>query len=202
MSEAALFKAQLGPCWQQVHPDIQARFDADPLPGQPIFYDGVMTEIGCSTVGAMLAHLSCLFTTGALCPWRGTDVPALIEVYKITGSDDIHKIRRYDFPNGKTYTFRSRMTCAADNTLLEYVGGGFGMTVHVAERDGALFFTDGGYFWQCGARRWRLPRLFSPGQVELTHANLDRNRFTIAIRIAHPLLGTLYTQTGHFTRRA
>lgn len=201
MSEAALFKSQLGACWQDVHPEIQARFDADPVPGQPIFYDGVMTRIDCTRLGALLAWVCGFFTTGALCPWRGSDIPALIEVYKKPGSDAIYKKRRYDFPNGRSYLFESEMCCAPDYTLLEFVGGGFGMTIKVMERDRALFFTDGGYFW--GNQRWRLrlPALLSPGKVELTHANLDRDRFTISIRITHPLFGVLFVQEGLFARR-
>ncbi len=201
MSEAALFKAQLGACWQQVHPDIQARFDADPLPGQPIYYDGCMTRVECSRLGAALAWVSGLFTTGALCPWRGMDVPAFITVYKEPGCDDILKLRRYEFPGGRSYLFRSRMHAAANGELLEFVGGGMGMRVTVQERNGALFFTNGGYF--IGTKAWqiRLPALLSPGKVELTHANLSRDRFTISIRITHPWFGVLYEQEGEFQRR-
>ena len=201
MSEAALFKSQLGTCWQQVHPDIQARFDADPLPGQPIQYDGMMTRVTCSRFGALLAWLSGFFTTGALCPWRGTAIPAFITVYKEPGCEDILKLRRYEFPGGRSYLFRSRMHATAQGELLEFVGGGFGMTVKVQERDGALFFTDGGYF--IGTKSWqiRLPALLSPGKVALTHANLSRNRFSISIRITHPWFGVLYEQEGEFERQ-
>ena len=201
MWEAALFKSQLGASWKNVHPDIQERFDADPVPEQPIYFDGLMTKLDCSGLGMLLAHISSYFTTGALCPHRGTNVSAEFEVYKITGSDDIYKIRRYCFSSGKTYIFRSRMHATTEGELLEFVGGGFGMLVRVQEKEGALFFTEGGYF--IGGNRWRLrlPALLSPGKVALTHANLDRNRFRISIRITHPLFGLLYDQEGVFSRR-
>ena len=35
-SEGELFKKILGPAWRQLHPDIQARFDKNPLPGKPL----------------------------------------------------------------------------------------------------------------------------------------------------------------------
>jgi hypothetical protein len=35
-SEGELFKKILGPEWRRLHPDIQARFDKNPLPGKPL----------------------------------------------------------------------------------------------------------------------------------------------------------------------
>jgi len=44
MSDAALFITQLGACCQQVHPDVQAPFDTDALPVQPVYYEDTMTQ--------------------------------------------------------------------------------------------------------------------------------------------------------------
>ena len=39
-SEGELFKKILGPEWNKLHPDIQARFDKNPQPGKPLYYSG------------------------------------------------------------------------------------------------------------------------------------------------------------------
>lgn len=198
MSEAALFKSQIGADWEKVDKRIQIRFDADPNPGKPIYYKGTMKLLKRSWFGWILAKMT-FFTDGAFCAWNGIDIPAEIEVYKEEGCDDICKVRRYYFPNKKKpYIFISRMHLNAKGDLLEFVGAGFGMIVKVKEKDGALFFTNGSYFLQIGSIRLTIPALLSPGKVILTHTNIGANQFRIEIDITHPIFGQVFYQDGIF----
>jgi len=67
-SEGELFKKILGAEWGKLHPDIQARFDKNPLPGKPLYYAGRLSELRCSRLGWMLGYLSRPFLNGALMP--------------------------------------------------------------------------------------------------------------------------------------
>ncbi|TNE30573.1 MAG: DUF4166 domain-containing protein [Alphaproteobacteria bacterium] len=198
MSEAALFKSQLGDDWDKIDPNIQTRFNADPAPGRPIIYKGKMTVLRRSWLGWLIAKLT-FFTDGAFCAWNGTDIEADIEVFKKDGSEDIHKIRRYYFPDKKkTYIFKSHMHLNEQGELLEFVGAGLGMVVKVQEKNHALFFTDGGCFFHIGTYRVSMPSFLTLGKIKLTHTNTGKNRFKIVIDITHPLFGQLFYQEGVF----
>jgi hypothetical protein len=197
MAEGALIRAKLGTEWDQVHPDVQARFFQNALPGQPLQYEGVMTIMKCSFIGMILARICLLFTNGALCPYQGKDIRAEIDVFTQPGSTDIIKTRHYFFSN-KAYIFSSHMRQDTNGDLLEYVSKSIGMKINVKSNMGNLHFTDGGYFIEFGKLRIMLPLFFSPGALELHHINIDPNRFRIRIDITHPLFGRMYEQEGIF----
>ena len=80
-SEGELFKKILGPAWKTLHPDIQRRFDKNPLPGQPLYYTGTLTELTASRLGRWLGFMSRPFIQGALfaAMRAGTNVASDIE---------------------------------------------------------------------------------------------------------------------------
>ncbi|HUH85157.1 MAG TPA: DUF4166 domain-containing protein, partial [Stellaceae bacterium] len=73
-----------------------------------------------------------------------------------------------------------------------------GMTLALAESQGALHFRSTEYFWRW--RRWRLalPRWLTPGEMHVVHADLGGGRFRFAIAITHPLFGEIIRQDGVF----
>ncbi len=141
--EGHLFKEYLGNAWVHIHPNIQRRFSQDPTPEHPICYSGVMTQVRCSWLGKLLAHS--VQWTGALQPYRGTQVPVEIKVSAQPGIDGVFKERIYQFAGKKPFRFNSHMVMR-EGKLLEFVGGGFGMQIHIDVKDGNLHFTDKGYF--------------------------------------------------------
>ena len=73
--------------------------------------------------------------------------------------------------------------------VLEYVGIGLGMKLHV-ESDG--------YFWDLFGFRIPLPGLITPGKTFLCHRNNSAKQFDIGIGIRHALFGATFTQAGVF----
>lgn len=94
-SEGELFKKILGPTWRKLHPDIQARFDKNPVPGKPLYYTGTLSELSCSRVGRLLGYLSMPFVKGALMPYNDADFPVDIQVYSRDNCAWIFKERTY-----------------------------------------------------------------------------------------------------------
>lgn len=196
-TEGQLFRDELDAEWQKLSINIRQRFDHDPLPGTPMFYQGTMSRIECSRVGKWLAW--CVQFTGALMPQEGRDIPVNIAVWTETDSTAVFKQRSYQFPcRRKPFLFRSRMLRDAQGRLVEYVGGGFGMYIsaHVHAQD--LYFEDKGYFFECCGLRLPIPALLGPGKVKLHHRNISSTAFAISIDITHPLFGPMYFQQGHF----
>lgn len=197
-SEGELFKKILGPQWQLLHPDIQARFDKNPLPGQPLRYQGRLSELRCSRLGRVLGHLSMPFIDGALMPYNDADFPVDIEVYSKVGSAAIFKQRIYRLNRRQPVQFTSFMAESEQGEVLEYVGMGLGMKLQLSVRDGNLHFESDGYFWDVLGVRLPLPGLLTPGKTYLCHRNNSANQFDIRIEIRHALFGTTFTQAGVF----
>lgn len=197
-SEGELFKKILGPQWRELHPDIQARFDKNPLPGKPLYYTGSLTELRSSRVGKLLGYLSMPLIQGALMPYDDADFPVDIQVYSKHNCAWIFKQRIYRLNRRKAVMFTSYMAESARGEVLEYVGMGLGMKLLLDVRDGNLHFESDGYFWQLFGVRIPLPDLLTPGKTFLCHRNNSGNQFDIRIEIRHPLFGTTFTQAGVF----
>lgn len=197
-SEGELFKKILGPAWGGLHPDIQARFDSNPAPGQPLHYSGRLTQLHCSRLGRVLGHLSRPFLKGALIPYTDHDVPVEIEVYAKPACASIFKQRTYRLNGRKAILFTSFMTEGPRGEVFEYVGMGLGMQLQLSVRDGNLHFESDGYFWQLFGVRLPLPALLTPGKTFLCHRNNSANQFDIRIEIRHPWFDTTFTQAGVF----
>lgn len=197
-SEGELFKKILGQEWRKLHPDIQARFDKNPLPGKPLYYTGSLSELSSSRAGKLLGYLSMPLIQGALMPYDDADFPVDIQVYSKHNCASIFKQRTYRLNGRKPVMFTSFMAESPQGEVLEYVGMGLGMKLLLEVRDGNLHFESDGYFWQLFGARIPLPDLLTPGKTFLCHRNNSSNQFDIRIEIRHPLFGTTFTQAGIF----
>lgn len=200
-SEGELFKKILGPEWSRLHPDIQARFDKNPLPGQPLNYTGYLSELTCSRLGRVLGYITRPMIKGALMPYNDADFPVDITVYSKQDCPAIFKQRIYRLNGCKPVQFTSFMQESSTGEVLEYVGMGLGMKLVLEVRDGNLHFESDGYFWEVLGVRIPLPGLLTPGKTFLCHRNNNANQFDIRIDIRHPIFGTTFTQAGVFRER-
>lgn len=197
-SEGELFKKILGSAWGGLHPDIQARFDKNPLPGKPLHYRGRLSELTCSRLGRLLGYLTMPLIKGALMPYNDADFPVDIQVYSKPDCASIFKQRIYRLNVRKPVMFTSFMAESSKGEVLEYVGMGLGMKLVLDVREGNLHFESDGYFWEVFGVRIPLPGLITPGKTFLCHRNNHANQFDIRIEIRHALFGTMFTQVGVF----
>ena len=197
-SEGELFKKILGSEWLRLHPDIQARFDKNPLPGKPLRYRGELSELTCSRLGRVLGYLTMPLIDGALMPYNDANFPVDIEVYSKENCAAIFKQRIYRLNRRKPVQFTSYMAESSKGEVLEYVGMGLGMKLVLDVRDGNLHFESDGYFWDVFGVRIPLPAWLTPGKTFLCHRNNNPAQFDIRIEIRHPLFGTTFTQAGVF----
>ena len=190
---ARLLRADLGDrAWSRLMPAIRSRFVANPQRDRPLRYRGRMQWVYCSPLGALIGGLLRRF---AILPDRCAR-DAAFEFTIVGRGNALAKRRSYAIGGHRPFVFNSRFTGQPD--LHEEFSGGIGMRLGLRETDGALLFHDRGYTLRIGKRRLTLPRWLSVGRFELLHRNIDQRRFQIIIRVAHPLLGTLFYQRGEF----
>jgi hypothetical protein len=197
-SEGELFKKILGSEWRNLHPDIQARFDKNPAPGRPLYYQGVLSELKCSWIGKLMGYLTMPMIKGALIPYSDRDFPVDIQVYSKPDCPFIFKQRIYHLHHRKPIQFTSYMAESEKGEVLEYVGMGLGMKLVLHIQEGNLYFTSDGYFWDVFGWRMPLPGVLTPGKTFLCHRNNSPSEFNIHIEIKHCLFGTMFTQIGVF----
>ena len=197
-SEGELFKKIMGHKWNNLHPNIQERFNHKASPTQPLQFVGELTELRCSFWGKILAYLTQPFIAGALIPYNSNQCAVDIDVYTEEHSSFLYKKRLYKIPNRKPIEFISYMTESKTGDILEYVGCGIGMKLLVFEKETNLHFKSDGYFIDIGLCCLPIPKLFSPGDIYLIHINEGKDKFRIVIDITHKWLGKMFLQKGIF----
>lgn len=138
VSEGELFKKILGAEWQNLHPDIQARFDKNPIQGKPLNYTGMLSELKCSLLGKLLGYITMPMIKGALIPFNDSNFPVDIQVYSKPNCPFIFKQRIYRLHDRKPIQFTSYMRESEKGEVLEYVGMGLGMKLVLHVQDGDL----------------------------------------------------------------
>lgn len=198
---AGVLRASLGAHWNRLHPQIRARFTLAPGATRQSFA-GTMHRIERSALGWLIAKLIAFVRilpaqSARNVPFEFNLTPAPAHA---PGSAWI-KQRVYRFRGGD-FEFRSVMRFTPDGKLIEQFPCGLGMTIELGVEGvngDTLTFRDAGYFLRLG--KWRLPlaRWLTVGRFTLAHRNIDRERFSVAIRLDHPLFGALFHQYGEFS---
>lgn len=190
-----LLRSAMGePAWARLDAAIAARFGADISANQSLVFKGKMQWVYCSVLGALIARVlkSCAILPQRCC--RHSNFEFRIGMQ----NGEIIKRRTYALDNEKPFVFDS--VFRDEPALHEEFGGGLGMYLMLTVKHGALFFRDRAYFLRLGRFRLPLPRWLTVGSFDLLHRNIDQHRFQVIIRVAHPLLGTLFYQRGEFEK--
>jgi hypothetical protein len=94
----------------------------------------------------------------------------------------IHTAKRFSGPTG----------------LEEYAGHGVSMALTVHAVDGQLVFCSAGYWLEIAGRRYRIPRILTPGRMVVTHGELGDGRFVFTLQVIHPMFGEIIRQSAVF----
>lgn len=195
----SVIKEHLGAEWNKLHPNIQARFEHDPEEGQIIHYTGKI-DTESSHAGCLFAHLTRIIGN-PLTPYQGKNIPLDVRLFRKEKTNGICWQRTYHFPEKKPYTVTSVKKTGRQGEMLECVGGGFGMVLHVFVKNQQLHFKSTCYFLQLGSCRILLPDWLTPGQTHVIHTDLGDGNFRFTINMTHTLLGRTFFQDGIFRRK-
>ena len=182
--------------WSRLPEPVRKRFSKPAVPGSITLYRGVVVITELSTAGRILAVAAAL--VGAPLPAiDGAAGPASVTVIEDAGLGGQSWTRVYPRPGRFPQVVHSAKRFRGPTGLEEYVGRGIGMTLSLAVEDGALVFRSGRYFVEVAGRRLVVPRLLSPGRMEIVHTQIEGRRFSFRLTLTHPLLGRLIHQHAH-----
>lgn len=192
------FRQLLGrDAWRVLPAAIQRRFSKRLAGGRTVVYVGRTTHMQISRAGFLLAQAARLIG-GPLPVSRDVDVPSVVTVTEDMATGGQIWTRLYAHRRGFPQVIHSSKRFAGPTGLEEHVGCGVGMTLTLAASEVALTFKSDRYFVQFGSFRLVLPRWLEPGQLTISHDEIDPERFAFTLNLEHPLLGQLIHQRAVF----
>ncbi len=192
------FRALVGEAgWARLPEAVQRRFSRRLAPGDVAFYVGEVLETRLSRLGRVLSFLA--RAIGAPLPLDdATGGGATVAVMENEGLGGQSWTRTYARAGRFPQVIHSAKCFSGPTGLEEHVGGGVGMALSVGEEGGALVFRSAGYFFSAGRIRISLPRLLTPGDMEIVHEDEGGGAFLFKLTLRHAWLGVLVKQTARF----
>jgi hypothetical protein len=183
--------------WSRLPPAVRRRFSKRLAGGRTVVYAGRVTDMMLSRAGAVLAQLARLIG-GPLPTSRDVDVPSVVTVTEDMRSGGQVWTRLYARRGGFPQVIHSSKRFDGPTGLEERVGCGVGMTLRVCATERALIFKSDRYFVDLGRLRVLLPRRLCPGNLTVTHGEIDTTHFSFSLELVHPWLGLLIYQRAVF----
>lgn len=188
--------------WMQLPPAVRRRFSKRFKPCEAILYNGHVVETRLSRAGRILSMLARVIGSPLPGP-NGNTGAAAVTVMQDATTGHQNWTRTYERAGGFPQVVHSMKRFAGPTGLEEYVGAGIGMSLDLSVEDSALVFRSGHYFFELGRFRMRLPRMFSPGVMEIVHRDEPdycglANAFSFRLTLTHPLFGCLVHQLAYF----
>jgi Domain of unknown function (DUF4166) len=183
--------------WASLPLAVRRRFSKRLAGGRTVVYAGEVLETRMSSAGWCLAQLARL-VGGPLPTAREAKVPSVVTVTEDMASGGQIWTRLYGRRRGFPQIIHSAKRFAGPTGIEEYLGRGFGMTLGIGVKDGALVFRSDSYFVEIFGRRMRLPNWLSPGIMTVTHAERGNGQFTFTLEVDHPRFGLLIRQSAAF----
>ncbi|MCC7250512.1 DUF4166 domain-containing protein [Hyphomicrobium sp.] len=192
------FRALVGEVgWARLPVAVQRRFSKRLVSGDVVLYAGEVLETRLSRVGWLLSFLA--RAIGAPLPLDdGMTGPTTVAVMENAGLGGQSWTRTYARAGRFPQVIHSAKCFSGPTGLEEHVGCGVGMSLAVAEEEGALVFRSVRYFLTIGRLRVLVPRLIEPGTVEVVHRDKGGGAFQFTLALRHRRLGVLIAQTARF----
>eukprot|EP01124_Arcella_intermedia_P030616 TRINITY_DN6737_c0_g1_i1.p1 TRINITY_DN6737_c0_g1~~TRINITY_DN6737_c0_g1_i1.p1 ORF type:complete len:211 (-),score=61.15 TRINITY_DN6737_c0_g1_i1:8-640(-) len=194
-----VFESLMGTAsWNRLNGSIRERLMKEMFSEKRVHFRGRIEIVETSRMGRFMAYFG--YFTGGLCPYTGNNVECDVYAYHLPGTNDMFKKRLYHFP-GKTWEFESRghfTEKTGEMKLLEYCKAGFGMVLEMKEIDGNIEFLGRQYFWDTPIGFLKMPSLFTPGVLHLSHKHKSETEFYYEMKMIHSIWGLTFYQKGWF----
>lgn len=193
------FRRLLGEdAWQRLPQPVRERFGRTLAPGESAGFIGEVSFTSITTVGWLWAQVARLLG-GPLPLKRLSHTPAAVLVTEDSAAAGMQLWTRiYHEPGHLPQVIRSVKRFHGPTGLEECVGAGVGMMLSATVEHRCLVFRSEDYFWRLATLRMRIPRLLTPGRIEVVHREECAGRFSFTLTVDHPWFGRIIEQVAFF----
>ncbi len=183
--------------WASLPEDVRKRFSKRVQGGASAVYVGLIDAVRMNWAGRLLSQA--LRVIGAPLPIsRDVNVPSVVTVTEDVATEGQVWTRLYGNRNGFPQIIHSAKRFSGPTGLEEYIGAGVSIALKTSVEDGVLVFSSDQYFMKIGNWKIRLPGIFFPVKLRVTHEETDADAFLFTLTLSHRLLGELIYQAGHY----
>jgi hypothetical protein len=184
--------------WHSLPAAIRARFGKRLQGGASVAYQGKVIAMHMNLAGRILAHVARLI--GGPLPFDLSSIgqPAVVTVTEDIAGEGQFWIRQYGRQAGFPQVVHSSKRFAGPTGLEEYIGFGIGMALKVVVQQNDLLFKSDHYFVQLFGRRFRFPKLLSPGALTVGHHDMGGGQFRFSLDLKHRFFGQMMHQDALF----
>lgn len=194
MHTTPLLKQALGPGWERLAAPVRNHYRIRSCSDDWFCLQGTLTV---DFPDLMVPVIRLVRRFGGLIEKRGHELDAGVCKRAFPGEPGLFWHRIVEDAHGRQ-EFRSSMVIEPDGTLLEKIGGGFGIRLQVSEHNHDLVYQSRGYVWSRGALRVRIPDWMLLGTATIREHASSARHFELDFRIHHPLFGCVYSYSGRF----
>lgn len=186
----------LGEDWVALAPVIRTHYGLRPFSNDVLRLEGEMREVTHSRLARRFLPFARV--VGAHIPYRGTGIPVNVVQRSYKDEPEFYWERIFHFPGKSPYRFQSKMLCAGEHQIVEYVRFGFGLRLRVMVENNGLIERDEGYIWKLRRLSIPLPLHVTLGRTYVEEIQLSENEFEMSMTVTHPIFGETFSYNGQF----
>lgn len=190
-----IFKSVFTSTWDKLPPALQKRYGNRPYSNDITTVEGKM-DINFSKVMSCFMPFFKLFHV--LVPYKGKNIPVIVNFRSQTDSDALYLDRKFYFPGKPPYQFNSSMHILKDSEVVERMSFGLGWRTHFHYDGKKIVMQHKGYVLQIFGLNIPLPLAVFVGIGHAEEEIIDDNSYRITMTMSHPIFGTLYSYSGSF----
>lgn len=134
----------------------------------------------------------------ALVPYEGTNIPTRVYAKSKEYSKDYILERHFNFPNQNPYVFCSKFIASKNNTMIEVVRFGIGLSYYYIFDGSKVKMKHKCYVWHIFGKFIPIPLGLLLGKVYAEETSIDENNFKLTLVIVHPCFGKILDYNGKF----
>ena len=190
-----IFKSIFGDEWDKLPPVLKKHYANRPYTDYKTTATGTL-DIMCKPPLLWLRPLMNLL--GQIPTHNEEKVPVTVN-FKSGKSDNFFHFKRiFNFKNGKTYAFQSRMVQTKNNEVIEIMRFGLGWKTRFSWDGDKIILTHAGYTLFLFGYFFPLPLTVLLGKGYAEERAIDETTFEMKTYITHPWWGKIYEYKGRF----
>lgn len=187
----------LGDNWAILPKSIQKRFVKWTQNRKVIIYQGRLLETRFSKLGKLLSGI-CWLIGNPLPDKNNVRGPATVIVRECRKNNGQIWTRIYPRKKRVPQVIQSVKKFEGETGLEEMITNSIGIALNLEATPDRLNFISDHYFIKLGRKKFKIPNIFTPGRLCVSHKEAGPKRFRFSLTLTHHLWGELIFQTAIF----